>query len=149
MKTPLIKTLLDTGRYPHPAAAVEMLETHISWVLLAGDYAYKIKKPVTLPFLDYGTVEKRRACCEKELALNRRYAPDLYLEVADFDGEPAVKMRRFDEAGRLDHVCARGELTPAMLPELARPIAAFHAGAAVASEDSRFGEPKQVLASAM
>ena len=149
MKTPLIKTLLDTGRYPHPAAAVEMLETHISWVLLAGDYAYKIKKPVTLPFLDYGTVEKRRACCEKELALNRRYAPDLYLEVADFDGEPAVKMRRFDEAGRLDHVCARGELTPAMLTELARTIAAFHAGAAVASEDSRFGEPKQVLASAM
>jgi aminoglycoside phosphotransferase family enzyme len=95
---PFIEALLDPRRYPHPAAQVELLETHISWVLLAGEFAYKLKKPVTLPFLDYGSVDKRRACCEAELRLNRRYAPDLYLEVADFDGEPAVKMRRFDEA---------------------------------------------------
>jgi uncharacterized protein len=144
--SPLIEALLDPRRYPHPVARVELLETHISWVLLAGEFAYKLKKPVTLPFLDYGTVDKRRACCEAELRLNRRYAPDLYLDVVDFDGEPAVKMRRFDEAARLDHVSRRGELTPAHLTDLARTIAAFHAAAEAAPLDSRFGTPEQVLA---
>jgi hypothetical protein len=141
-----LAALLDPGRYPHPVDRVEVVETHISWLLLAGGFAYKLKKPVTLPFLDYGTVEKRRACCETELRLNRRYAADLYLEVVDFDGEPAVKMRRFDEASRLDHVSARGELSPAHLSCLARTIAAFHAGAAAAPADSRFGRAGQVLA---
>jgi aminoglycoside phosphotransferase family enzyme/predicted kinase len=146
---PLIEALLDPRRYPHPVAQVELLETHISWVLLAGEFAYKLKKPVTLPFLDYGTVENRRACCEAELRLNRRYARDLYLDVVDFDGEPAVKMRRFDEAARLDHVSRRGELTPAHLTDLARTIAAFHAAAEAAPQDSSFGTPEQVLAPAL
>ena len=146
---PLIQTLLDPHRLPHPVERVELMETHISWVLLAGAFAYKIKKPVTLPFLDYGTLERRRACCEAELRLNRRYAPDLYLEVVEFDGEPAVKMRRFDETGRLDHVSARGELTAAQLSELARMVVAFHGNAAVAATDTRFGEPVQVLAAAL
>ncbi|MBI5786414.1 MAG: AAA family ATPase [Rhodocyclales bacterium] len=146
---PLIESLLDPARYPHPAGPVELVETHISWVLLAGDYAYKFKKPVVLPFLDYGTVDKRRACCEAELRINRRYAPDLYLEVAHFDGEPAVRMRRFAEDDRLDHVCARGELTPDQLSDLARRLAEFHAAAAVAGPAERFGEPAQVLAPAL
>jgi aminoglycoside phosphotransferase family enzyme/predicted kinase len=141
--------LLDPARYPHPAARVEVVETHISWVLLAGDYAYKIKKPVVLPFLDYGSLDKRRAACAAELRLNRRHAPDLYLAVVDLDGEPAVQMRRFDEAGRLDHLCARGGLTPAHLSDLARAVAAFHAEAAVAPAGSRFGTPEQVLAPAL
>ncbi len=144
-----IADLLDPKRYPHPVTRVELVETHISWLLLAGDFAYKLKKPVTLPFLDYGNVERRRACCEAELRLNRRYARDLYLDVVEFDGEPAVKMRRFDEALRLDHVCARGELTPAHLSDLARTIAAFHSSAAVAPAGSRFGAPEQVLATAL
>jgi hypothetical protein len=134
---------------PVPPDQVQVVETHISWVLLAGDYAYKFKKPVVLPFLDYGSPERRRADCEAELRLNRRYAPDLYLEVVDFDGEPAVKMRRFDEALRLDHVCARGELTPAHLSDLARTIADFHAAAAIAPAASHHGEPAQVLAQAL
>jgi uncharacterized protein len=146
---PLIEALRDPSRYPHPAARVELLETHISWVLLAGDFAYKLKKPITLPFLDYGSVEKRRACCDAELRLNRRYAPDLYLGVVEFDGEPAVKMRRFDEQARLDHVCRRGELTPMQLSALARTVAAFHAAADAAPPDSRFGSAEQVLAQAM
>jgi hypothetical protein len=149
MLPPLIQSLLDPARYPHPAGPVEVVETHISWVLLAGDYAYKLKKPVVLPFLDYGTADRRRACCEAELRLNRRYAPDLYLEVVDFDGEPAVRMRRFAEADRLDHVCARGELTPDHLADLARRLADFHASAAVASAGERYGEPAQVLAPAL
>jgi uncharacterized protein len=149
MLPPLIQSLLEPARYPHPAGTVELVETHISWILLAGDYAYKFKKPVVLPFLDYGTIGKRRACCEAELRINRRYAPDTYLTVVDFDGEPAVQMRRFVEANRLDHVCARGELTPDHLADLARRLAEFQAAAAVAGANERFGEPAQVLAPAL
>lgn len=126
-----------------------IVETHISWVVLAGDFAWKFKKPVVLPFLDYGTVEKRRASCSAEVRLNRRTAPDLYLGVEEFGGEPAVRMRRFSEALRLDHVCARGELTPAHLSGLARTLVDFHEAAAVAPLASRFGEPAQVLAPAL
>ena len=144
-----LEALLDPRRYPHPVGRVEVLETHISWILLAGEFAYKLKKPVTLPFLDYGSVAKRRACCEAELRLNRRYAPDLYLAVVEFDGEPAVKMRRFDEAARLDHVSRRNELTPAHLSDLARTVAAFHAAAEAASPASAFGARAVVLAAAM
>ena len=160
---PLIRALLDPARYPHAAQRVELVETHISWVLLAGDYAYKIKKPLTLPFLDYGTLARRRACCAEELRLNRRYAPELYLEVATLTGTPdapqfggtgaaieyAVRMRRFDEALRLDHIAARGELTPEHMSLLAAEIAGFHARAAVAPADSRCGDPDQVLAPAL
>ncbi len=132
-----------------PTDIESVIETHISRVLLTRGFAYKLKKPVTLPFLDYGTVEQRRACCEAEVRLNRRYAPELYLGVVEIDGEPAVRMRRFDEAMRLDHVCARGELAPAHLSGLARTVAAFHAAAAVAPPDSRFGTPEGVLAPAV
>jgi len=146
---PLIRKLLDSARTPLGPAHVERVETHASWVLLAGEFAWKIKKPIVLPFLDYGTVDKRRACCAEELRLNRRYAPWLYLDVVEFDGEPAVKMRRFDEAARLDHVCKRGELTPAHLSGLAAALKRFHAGAAVAPADSRFGTPAAALAPAL
>lgn len=146
---PALQALLDPRRYAHPVDRVDVVETHISWVLLAGEYAYKFKKPVVLPFLDYGTVERRRADCAAELRLNRRYAPELYLGVVDFDGESAVQMRRFDEASRLDHLCARGELTAAQLSDLARTIAAFHAAAEPAPGASRFGEPAEVLAQAL
>lgn len=160
---PLIEALLDPRRYPHAVDGVEIAETHISWVLLAGDFAYKIKKPLRLPFLDYGTLEKRRACCEAELRLNRRYAADLYLDVVPIGGsagapvlgaagpalEYAVKMRRFAEAQRLDHVCERGELTPAHMRLLAREIADFHRNAAMAPAAARFGLPERVLQPAL
>ncbi len=142
---PRIRALRDPARYPHPVDRVELVETHISWVLLAGAFAYKIKKPIVLPFLDYGTVDKRRSCCEAELRLNRRFAPQLYLDVVDFDGEPAVKMVRFLEPARLDHVCKRGALTPAHLTGLAATLARFQAAAEVAAAGSRFGAPAAVL----
>lgn len=124
------------------------IETHISWVLLTQEFAFKVKKPVTLPFLDYGTVERRRACCHEELRLNRRFAPELYLDVVELAGEPAVKMRRFDEQSRLDHVCARCDLTGAQLGTFARDLAAFQASAAV-SPGATFGAPATVLADAL
>lgn len=130
-----------------PDTRIDCIETHISWVLLAGDLAYKIKKPVTLPFLDYGTIDKRRACCAQELALNRRFAPALYLDVVELDGEPAVKMRRFDEALRLDHVSSNGDLTGAHLAQLARDLAAFQQAAAVAP--AQYGTAARILADAL
>jgi hypothetical protein len=77
----LVAALRDPARYPHPAEAVELIETHISWVFLAGEYAYKVKKPVNLGFLDFSTLQARRFYCEEELRLNRRTAPELYLGV--------------------------------------------------------------------
>ena len=85
---PLIHALLDPARYPDPAQQVELIETHASWLLLAGDYVYKIKKPVVLPFLDYGTLEQRRVCCEAELRLNRRFSTQIYLAVVPIVGLP-------------------------------------------------------------
>ena len=158
---PLITALLDPRAYPHAADRVELIETHASWLLLAGEFAYKIKKPITLPFLDYGTLAKREACCRAELVLNLRFAPDLYLDVVPVGGTPgrprvglapaiewAVRMRRFDEAGRLDRVAARGDLKPAHLSQLAATLCAFEETAAVAAPDTRFGAPEQVLAAA-
>jgi aminoglycoside phosphotransferase family enzyme/predicted kinase len=159
---PLLRALLDPATSPLEAP-LELVETHASWVLLSRAHAWKIKKPVTLPFLDYGTLEKRRAACEAELRLNRRYAPELYLDVVAFTGteraprvagagdaiEYAVRMRRFDEAMRLDHLAARNELAPRHMSLLARDIAALHAGAAVAPAQARFGSAEQALAPAL
>lgn len=147
MHTPLPSSIADF----QGALGATLIETHISWVLLDEGYAYKIKKPITLPFLDYGSAAKRRHWCEEELRLNRRYAPDIYLEVVDIPGsaEAAVKMRRFDEAGRLDHLCQRGELSPEHLSSLARRIVAFHREATVAAPTAHFGEPGQILAAAL
>ncbi|MDP2809315.1 MAG: AAA family ATPase [Rhodocyclaceae bacterium] len=158
---PLIAALLDPRCYPHAADRVELVETHASWLLLAGDFAYKIKKAITLPFLDYGTLARREAFCRAELVLNRRLAPDLYVDVMPIGGTPAqprlgvlpaiewaVRMRRFDEKGRLDRVASRGELQPADLSQLAATLCAFQAAAAVAAPGTRFGAPDQVLAAA-
>lgn len=156
---PLIAALLEPKRYPGAVQRVDLVQTHISWVLLAGDFAYKIKKPVKLSFLDFSTLSARQRYCENELRLNRRFAPDLYLEVLAIGNTPqdpqwggagtpieyAVKMRRFDEAGRLDRVCARGELQASHLSDLADTLSAFHRAAAVAPQDSPFGAPPQVI----
>jgi aminoglycoside phosphotransferase family enzyme len=124
-----VERLLAPGAYPHPVDKVELLETHISWVLLAGDYAYKIKKPVSLGFVDFSTPGSRRFYCEEELRLNRRTAPELYLAVVPVTGTPeapvmdgkgeafehAVKMRRFPQEALLDRVAKAGVLTAAQV----------------------------------
>ena len=160
---PLIVALLDARRYPDPASAVELIETHASWLLLAGHFVYKIKKSIALPFLDYSTLDKRRLCCEAELRLNRRFAPAIYLSVVPITGtaedpcfggigkpiEYAVKMRRFDETGRLDHLCQHGQLDASLISGLAETLARFQARAAVASSSSPFGEAEQLLPPAL
>ena len=158
---PLIAALLDPRIYPHAAARVDLVETHASWLLLAGEFAYKIKKPITLPFLDYGTLARRETFCRAELALNHRLAPQLYLDVVPIGGKPevprlgatpaiewAVRMRRFDEDGRLDRVAARGDLQPEHLSQLTATLEVFWRTAAVAAPGTRFGGPEQVLAAA-
>lgn len=157
----LIAALLDPPDQSPATGPIDLVETHASWVLLAGKLAYKIKKPITLPFLDFGTLAKREACCRAELALNRRFAPELYLDVVPIGGTPeqprldtlpaiewAVRMRRFDEAGRLDHVARRGELKPEQLSQFAATLCSFQQTAAVADSAMRFGAPEQVLAAA-
>src|SRR5512143_2792758 len=121
----LPEALRDPACYPHAVAGpVELVETHISWVLLAGDYAYKVKKPVRLPFLDFSTLAARRRFCEEELRLNRRTAPALYLDVVPLArtrrgpafGAPgdaidyAVRMRRFAHGALADAMAASGAL---------------------------------------
>ena len=90
----LIQALRDPRCYPHPVEAVRLIETHISWLLLTGRYAYKVKKPLRLDFLDFSTLERRRHYCLEELRLNRRYAPKIYLNVVPIAGtaghRPAV-----------------------------------------------------------
>lgn len=130
-----------------PSPCLAVVETHISWVLLTQTHAFKIKKPITLPFLDYGTIEKRRACCNAELTLNRRFSADLYLAVVELGGEPAVKMNRFSEENRLDHVSARGDLNWTHLTQLARDLAAFQASAPIAG--SEFGTAPVIRADAL
>ena len=156
---PLIAALLGPHRYPHPAGRVELIETHISWVLLAGEYAYKLKKPVDFGFLDFTALDARRRFCEEELRLNRRTAPALYLEVVPIGGTPedprlgatpaieyAVKMRRFAQDGLLDRVAKRGALTPAHVDALASAVAEFHARVERAPHDSAWGTPERVVA---
>lgn len=128
----------------HGGAAVKRIDTHAAIVFLAGDRAYKIKRAVKLPYLDFSTLELRRSFCEREVALNRRTAPDLYLGVKaitqDADGafrlggsgrpiEWVVVMRRFSQDDMLDALAARGALSPALLNDLADGVAVFHAKA--------------------
>jgi uncharacterized protein len=159
----VITHLLEPQRYPHPVDRVGLEETHGAWVLLAGAFAYKIKKPVSYPFMDFATLAKRRAACEAELRVNARFATtdpqtQLYLAVwpivgpadeprwgapGDFTGamDCAVRMRRFDEAQRLDRVCDRGELRREHITALAQSLASFQARAASAVAANPLSDP--------
>lgn len=137
---------------------VELLETHISWILLSGSIAYKLKKPVRLPFLDFTTLDARRRDCELELRLNQRLAPSLYLEVVpvcgtpeaprlDGIGEPidyAVRMRRFAPGALLSEQLAAGRLQVAQVERLAQGLADFHRSTPVAPMTSPFGAPELI-----
>ncbi|MBI5462321.1 MAG: AAA family ATPase [Gammaproteobacteria bacterium] len=145
----------EPGRFPHPVQPVQLLETHISRVLLTGAYAYKFKKPVNLGFLDFSTLEQRRFYCHEELRLNRRLAPALYESVVSITGTPddpqfdgagpvidyAVCMHQFPDGARLDEVSDRGELTAAHIDQIVATLAAFHRHAPAAGTDSLHGTP--------
>ncbi|HSH42423.1 MAG TPA: AAA family ATPase [Arenicellales bacterium] len=157
----LVESLRDPGCYDHDVARVEVIETHISAVLLAGDYAYKIKKPVDFGFVDFTSLEKRRHFCEEELRLNRRFAPELYLDVVGIHGsaaaprlggregafEYAVKMKRFDQDALLDRCIAdEGVVTVPMMEVFAADVAAVHESADAAAPGDGYGTPEVVTA---
>jgi aminoglycoside phosphotransferase family enzyme/predicted kinase len=137
---PLIEALTNPQVYPDGVTEVRLAETHISWVFLTGRYAYKIKKPVKLPFLDFSTLERRRYFCEQELTLNRRLAKDLYLAVVPIGGTPeqpavevepaieyAVKMLQFPDDALLDRRVRANDVPVAVLRDFAIELARFHA----------------------
>lgn len=156
----LIRTLLTPSWYPHRVEEVTHLETHISHVLLAGDKAYKIKKPLDLGFLNFSTLDRRRFYCEEELRLNRRLAPELYEAVVAFSGTPeapqfdgegeafeyAVRMKRFDREQELDRLLERDALPRHWMDELAQTVGDFHRSIPRAGKDSSLGTPEAVLA---
>ncbi|MGI9344625.1 MAG: AAA family ATPase [Gammaproteobacteria bacterium] len=131
-------------------ASPALIETHISWVILAGEFAYKIKKPVDLGFLDFSTLELREHLCREELRLNRRFAPSLYLDVVPIGGstdapdigatpaiEWAVKMRRFPADAELDHRVNAGLVAAEALRHFGGEIAAIHADAEISEDTTR------------
>lgn len=139
---------------------VEQIETHISWVLLTADHAYKLKKPVRLPFVDFSDVQARRHFCEEELRLNRRFAPMIYLDVLAVRGSPAsprligaddgapidhvIRMRRFPQSSLMRKLLVSGGLEPAWLDGLADRLAQWHATAS-ASPQPVFGSPRRIF----
>ncbi|MBL8419365.1 MAG: AAA family ATPase [Dechloromonas sp.] len=154
----LVAALRNPDCYPHPAGPVELIETHISYVLLSGACAYKIKKAVALGFLDFSTLTRRRVYCEEELRLNRRLAPELYLAVVAITGSPdaprfggngeaieyAVQMARFSQEALLDRQLAAGRLSPNVIDELADQLADFHERTQRAPPGQQFGSPEAV-----
>lgn len=138
------------------ALQAQVIETHISWVLLAGEHAWKIKKPVRLPFVDYGSLAARRHCCEEEVRLNRRLAPSLYLGLSRITGsaqqpcldgageaiEYAVRMRRFAAGALFSEQLATGTLAPAQVDALAALLGDFHQQAPAADAGSGYGNPE-------
>lgn len=155
---PLLTALQNPNLFAHPVTEFHIVETHISWVLLTGSIAYKIKKPVDLGFLDFSTLEKRRYFCEEELRLNRRLAPEIYLDVVAITGsasqptiggagpvfEYAVKMRQFPQDVQLDHLLEHQALTTTHVDALAAAVARFHQDAPRAPLHERFGAPEAV-----
>ncbi len=154
----LITSLQNPSLYDHGVQQFELIETHISWVLLTGRYAYKIKKPVNLGFLDFSTLEQRRVFCEEELRLNQRLAPQFYLELVSISGthqspslngagepiEYAVKMKQFPQKALLSRRIRDGHVSSSHIDQLARRIADFHSRIGVADPASDFGTPNLV-----
>ena len=150
-----IAALLKAGSFEHPVDDIKLVETHISWVILTGQFAYKIKKPVNLGFVVFSLLEKRRFYCEEEVRLNRRLAPEIYLEtvpVTHSPGKPplmngkgkaieyAVKMMLFPWEAQLDRILDRNELKPLHLDGFAHVIATFHKTAQRAETETAYGD---------
>lgn len=157
----LIEALSRPEAYSHAVESVEVHQTHISVVFLAGPFAYKIKKPVNLGFLDFSTLEKRKYFCEEEVRLNRRLAAEVYLGVVPITSEPerhrgacislrtspsadivewAVQMKRLPARATLEQHLLNGEVTEDQIRSVAQRIAAFHQQAESGPRISDFGK---------
>ncbi len=154
----LIRQMLQPGFYPHPVQEpIQLLQTHISYILLTGEYAYKVKKSVKFGFLDFTTLENRHRFCQEELRLNQRLSPELYLAVlpivqdsghyrldpTDIDSNSVVdytvQMRQFPQDALLSHLFEQDKLTPAMMQELGILVAQFHAETEINADLQGYG----------
>jgi len=156
----LIAALQNPALYPHPVESFQVIETHISWVLLTGPYVYKIKKPMNFGFLDFSELSGREHFCQEELRLNQRLTHDLYLQVLPITGsheapqlggegpaiEYALQMRQFPQSNLLSTLQANGELTGEHVDAMARQIAAFHLDTPVVPAENEAGTPQAVMA---
>jgi aminoglycoside phosphotransferase family enzyme len=158
----MLADLLEAKAYDHDPAGVDMVQTHISWVFLAGDLVYKLKKPVDFGFLDFTTLDKRAFFCREEVRLNRRLAPDIYLGVAeivrDAEGhyavrEPgsggevvdyAIKMKRLPGEGMMKDRLDRGEVDEKTMDGIAALLADFYRRAETGGGINRFGQPEVI-----
>lgn len=160
MDNTLINALQKKSLYSHAVTDFGLIQTHLSWVILTGEYAYKIKKPLNLGFQDFTTLAKRKHYCELELSLNKRLAPHLYCGVIPISGSPtepsindpknpieyAIKMRQFKQENMLCAIAQNGKLNLRMIKSIAHQLAQFHQAADVASSDSHYGTPKSITA---
>jgi hypothetical protein len=155
----LIQQMMQPGFYPHPVKEpIELKQTHVSYVFLTGDYAYKVKKPVNFGFLDFSTLEARKHFCLEEIRMNQPIAPEIYLDVLPVTengdhfelngaGQPveyALKMREFPQDDLFICLFEQGKLTEAHMEELGRIVAQFHAKAETSDYIRSFGEVSQV-----
>lgn len=152
--------LRDPSAYPgEPDGAIELIETHVSWVFLRETEVLKVKKPLDLGFLDFRTLEQRREACEAEVRLNRRLSSDVYLDVVPIrlrqDGrhhlgnegvvvDYGVRMRRLPDEKRADHLLARGELDGTLIDEIARTLVRFHEEASTDEYIASFGSTEVI-----
>ena len=164
----LVSSLLRPEAYPHPVGELQLLETHLSWVILTGPYAYKLKKPVAFGFVDFSTPAKRDQACREELRLNQRLSPERYLDLVAVAGpaesarivvgldaatEPAVgtpltlavRMLQFEQQQLLPAVLARGELGEEAIRSFAEALAQFHSDAAQAPAATGWGTSEAVI----
>ena len=141
-----INKLRQKGRCPENSNKPELIETHISWVLLCDQFVYKIKKPIKYSFLDFSTIEKRKYYCNREIELNRRLTDDIYIDVQNIkencgeisigDGEGviidyAVRMRKLDKRLQMDSLLLNNKVTHSDIDDLAEKIATFHKNASI------------------
>jgi aminoglycoside phosphotransferase family enzyme len=154
----VVQALLTSQAYPEETGKIELIQTHISFVFLTQNYVYKVKKAVNFGFLDFSTLDKRRLYCQKELELNRRLCPQLYLEVdaiTQADGsvkingagqtvEYALKMRRLPQEKIMTLLLKEGKIDKKTIDNIAKIVAEFHSKAQTSPEINEFGSLKIV-----
>jgi aminoglycoside phosphotransferase family enzyme len=156
-KNPILDAMLNPQTYPETTGKIDLIQTHISFVFLTEKYVYKVKKPVNFGFLDFSSLDKRRMYCEKELQLNRRLCPDIYLEVVPINKsnglkikgagetvEYALKMKRLPQECIMTLLLQEGKVDKKVIDEIAAIVAKFHSEAQTNAEITEIGGNKAV-----
>lgn len=156
----IIQAMQTAKFYDHDVSDIQMIQTHISWVFLTGEYAYKVKKPMDFGFLNFTELAQRKHFCEEEIRLNKRLADAVYLQTVKITGtednpalngpgeaiEYAVKMRQFDQSQLIDKLLAADQLNETHIDDIADQVADFHQSIAVVADDSDLGSADSVCA---